>query len=155
MGSGEPRVQPLSCPPAETAGMGRGGGGGQATGVGTSFQASSLGEGPFSGRVWGRAPFRHGDITHRSSRPLALHLLPLLPPPLHPPPLRSHWVHQLLPGIWGRNRQTDSSPCSRWGWGERVKSQAATGMEALSPAAHHFPGRHLRILWRLWRLRSR
>lgn len=112
------------------------------------------GKAPFSGRVWGRAPSRHGDITHRSSRPPALHLLPLLLPPLHPPPLRSRWVHQLLPGIWGRNRQTDSSPCSGWGV-VREKSQAATGIEDLSPAAHHIPSRHLRILWRLWRLRSR
>lgn len=65
---------------------------------------------PFSGRVWDRAPSRQGDITHQSSHPPALHLLALLPLPLRPPPLRSRWVHQPLPGIWGRNRQTDSSP---------------------------------------------
>lgn len=86
-------------------------GGKQAMGVGSSFQASSRGgRPPFSGRVWDRAPSRQGDITHQSSHPPALHLLAPLPLPLRPPPLRSRWVHQPLPGIWGRNRQTDSSP---------------------------------------------
>lgn len=52
----------------------------------------------------GQGPSRQSNITHQSSHPLTLHLQALLPhlPPL--PLLRSHWGHQLLPGIWDRNR---------------------------------------------------
>lgn len=77
--------------------------------------------GPLPGRM----------ITHQSSHPPAQHLPALLPHPLHrPPPQRSCWVHQPLPDIWGRNRQTDSSPCrGLGGMMVRVQSQAATSTE--------------------------
>ena len=88
---------------------------------GVSSKHHLRGKTPCSGRVWGRAPSRRGDITHQSSHPPALHLL-ARPPLLRPPLLRSRWVHQLLPGIWGRNRQTDSSPCSGGGGVEGEKS---------------------------------
>lgn len=39
--------------------------------------------------------------------------------------------------------------------GEGTKSGSHQHGEAQSPASHHTPSWHLRILWRLWRLRSR
>lgn len=128
MGGVGPGVQPLSYPQAASTGKGKAGNGSG------GFRPSlfSRGRTSFPSRIWGRAPSRQNNITHQSSHPLALHLLVLLPPPLLPPP-RSHWVHQPLPGIWGRNRQTDSSPCRDRGM-VRTKSQAATGMEEPEPS---------------------
>lgn len=154
MGGGTPRVQPLCYPPVENRAGIRGS---RQWEWGVASKPLLWGKAPFSDRVWGRAPSRQGNITHQSSHPPALHLLALpLPLPLRPPPLRSHWVHQPLPDIWGRNRQTDSSPCRGWGdsgEGEKLGSHQDGGPQ--SPAAHHVPSWHLRILWRLWRLRSR
>lgn len=137
MGGGVPKVQLLYYSLAGTELEWRGGS--RQWEWGSSFQASSLGEVPLFLQGLGQAPSRQGDITHRSSHPPALHPLALLPPLHPPPPPRSRWVHRPLPDIWGRNRQTDSSPCRRWGVVVRVKSGSNQDGASQSPATHHIP----------------